>query len=119
MPIHLKIVSFLFAISFLITFFVLIRKKAVKPFYTSLWLAVSSFMISIVVFEKFYKWLATNLGLTDASFLIIIALISFLMIYVLHLSIKLSEMGDRIQELISFTSILENKLRKKDNDKTD
>lgn len=113
MPIYLKILSFIFAVSFLFVFFVLIRKKAIKPFYTALWLVISLFMISVVIFERFYKWLATNLGLTDASFLIIVALISFLMVYVLHLSIKLSEMGDRIQELISFSSILEKELRNK------
>lgn len=75
-------------------------------------------MFSVVVFEKLYKWVATTIGLTDASFLIIIALISFLMVYVLYLSVKISEMSDRIQELISFTSILENKIRKIENAKT-
>ena len=118
MPIYLRIISFIFAISFLFVFFILVRKKSVKPFYTALWLLVGLFMISVVIFENFYKRIATELGLTDASFLIIVGLISFLMIYVLYLSIKLSEMSDRIQELISFTSILENKIRKITNDKT-
>ena len=62
-----------------------------------------------------HKAIATTLGLTDASFLIIAALISFLLVYVLYISIKISEMSDRIQELISYTSILENKIRKSDN----
>lgn len=119
MPLYLKIVSALFAIIFFLTFISLVRKKSIKPFYSTLWLLVSLFMISVVVFEKLYKWIAVTIGLTDASFLIIIVLISFLMVYVLHLSIKISEMGDRIQELISFTSILDNKLRKFNNDKTD
>ena len=98
MPLYLKIISLLFAGSFFSAFFILIRKKATKPFYSAIWFAVSVLMISVVVFESFYKWIANLLGLTDASFLIIMALISFLMIYVFHLSIKLSEMGDRIQE---------------------
>jgi hypothetical protein len=69
-------------------------------------------MLSVVLFESVYKWIATELGLTDASFLIIVVLISFLMVYVLYLSIKVSEMSDRIQELISHNGILENELRK-------
>lgn len=113
MPFYLKLLSFVFAMSFLITFFTLIRKKTVKPFYSTSWLLISLFMISVVVFEGFYKWIATLLGLADASFLIIVSLISFLLIYVLYLSIKISEMGDRIQELISFTAILEKDLREK------
>lgn len=89
-----------------------------KTFYSTLWLLVSVFMLSLVVFESFYKGIATILGISDASFLIIVSLISFLLIYVLYLSVKISEMSDRIQELISFTSILENKIRKMDDDKT-
>ncbi len=69
-------------------------------------------MLSFVVFEKIYKWIATKIGLTDASFLIIVGLLSFLFIYVLYLSIKISEMSDRIQELISNASILEHEIRK-------
>lgn len=74
-------------------------------------------MLSVVIFEGFYKWLASVLGLNDASFLIIISLISFLMVYVLYLSIKISEITDRIQELISYASILENKIRKLENER--
>ena len=70
-------------------------------------------MLSTVLFEGFFKRISTYLGLNDASLLIIITLISFLIIYVLHLSIKISEMGDRIQELISFASILEKEIRGK------
>jgi len=83
-----------------------------KPFYSALWMAITLFMLSLVVFEKAYKSIATLLGIEDASFLVIVSLISFLLLYVLHLSVKISEMSDRIQELISFVSILENKLRK-------
>lgn len=115
MPLYLKILSFLFGVIFFLIFINLVRKKSIKPFYATLWLVVSAFMLSVVIFEGFYKSIATAIGLTDASFLIIVALISFLLIYVLYLSIKISEMGDRIQELISYTSILENKIRKSDN----
>lgn len=68
-------------------------------------------MFSIVFFEKLYKWVATLLGISDASFLIIIGIIFFLLIYVLHLSIKISEMSDKIQELISYISIIDKKMR--------
>lgn len=73
-------------------------------------------MGSVLIFESCYKWIATQLGLADASFLVIVGVISFLLVYVLHLSIKVSEMSDRIQELISFTSILEMRIRKEENE---
>ena len=112
MQLSLKIIALLFGLIFLIIFISLLRRKNVKPFYSTLWLIVSIFMISLVLFEKFYKWIATSLGITDASFLIIVGLISFLLAYVLHLSIKICQMSDRIQELISFNSILELEIRK-------
>jgi hypothetical protein len=116
MQLSLKLLALLLGLIFLLVFLTLLRKKNVKPFYSALWLLVSIFMISLVVFEKFYKWIATSLGIPDASFLIIVSLISFLLVYVLHLSIKISQMSDRIQELISFTSILEHEIRKMKDD---
>ena len=112
MTLSIKILVLLFSIVFFAVFISVVRKRNMKTFYSSLWLLVSFFMLSLVVFEGFYKWLATILGITDASFLIIVGLIFFLLIYVLHLSEKVSEMSSRIQELISHNSILENEIRK-------
>ncbi len=112
MQFSIKILTLLLGIFFLVVFILLLRKKNVKPFYTTLWLLIALFMISLVVFESFYKKIATIIGVPDASFLIIVTLISFLLIYVLYLSIKISSMSDNIQELISHASILEHELRK-------
>lgn len=112
MNISLKILVVLVGILFSLIFFSLARKKSVKPFYTTLWLIVTLFIFSLVVFEKFYKWVASQLGIADASFLVIVGFISFLLLYVLYLSIKISVISDRIQELISHSSILENEIRK-------
>ena len=112
MPLSIKLLVLVFGLVFLAIFISLLRKKSMKPFYSILWLLVAFFMLSLVVFEKFYKWIATTLGVYDATVLVIIGLILFLLMYVLHLSIKISEMSDRIQELISHTSILEHEIRK-------
>lgn len=112
MQLSLKILTLLLGLVFLWVFISLLRKKNIKPFYSTLWLMVSVFMISLVLFEGFYKWIATSLGITDASFMVIVSLISFLLLYVWHLSVKISEMSDRIQELISHSAIMENEIRK-------
>lgn len=112
MSLNIRFLVLVFGVLFFIVFLFSLRNKSMKPFYSALWMAVSFFMISLVFFEKVFKSIATCLGFDDASFLIIVGLISFLLLYVLHLSVKISEMSDRIQELISFASILENKLRK-------
>ena len=112
MTLSIRLLVLGFGLIFLIIFFFIVRKNTLKPFYTTLWLFVSLFMFSLVVFEKFYKFIATSLGISDASFMIIVSMIGFLLIYVLYLSEKVSSMSNRIQELISHNSILENKIRK-------
>jgi len=112
MSLFLKILALVYGLLFLLVFIILIRKKAIKPFYLVIWLIISLFLLSFVIFEPFYKWIATKIGLTDASFLVIVGLISFLYLYALYISVKISEMSDRIQELISFTGILEHEIRK-------
>lgn len=112
MPQYIRILLSLFSIGFFSGFIILVRHKSVKPFYSFLWLTIALGMLSIVVFEKVYKALATLLGISDASFMVMVGLISFLLVYVFYLSIKISEMSDRIQELISFSAILEHDIRK-------
>lgn len=111
MPIYIRLIAVILSIVFFIFFINLIRKRSIKPFYSFLWLTISLLMFSVVIFEKFYKSIATLIGITDASFLIIISVVFFLLIYVLYLTIKISEMSDKIQELISITAILEKKVR--------
>lgn len=93
-------------------FIVMARNKSVKPFYTTLWLVVSLFMLSFVVFEDLYRRLASLLRVENATIFVIVGLISFLLIYVLHLSVKISEISNRMQELITQSAILERELRK-------
>ena len=119
MSLSLKILILIFGSILFSIFIALLRKKSVKPFYSAIWLIISFFIFSFVVFERFYKWIATMLNITDASFLVIVGLISFLLVYVMYLSIKISVISDRTQELISHNSILEHEIRelKKKNEK--
>jgi len=107
MSLNLKIIALLCALVLFATFLFLVRKRSVTPFYSTLWLGVSVLMLSLVVFEKFYKSIADHLQIRDASFLVFIGAIVFLLVYVLHLSIKLSELSDRVQELISNVAVLD------------
>lgn len=111
MPSYARILSLVLALLFLLVFLLVVRRRSMKPFYSFLWLLVSLLMFSFVLLEKAYKWLATLIGLRDASFLATNGLVFFLLVYILYLTVKVSEMSDRIQELISHTAILERRLR--------
>ena len=107
-----KLIALLYALMLFGAFIAMARNRAVKPFYTTLWLVVSLFMLSFVVFEDTYRNLAAYLRIENATTFIIVGLISFLLVYVLHLSVKISELSNRTQELISQSAILERELRK-------
>lgn len=107
-----KILALVYGLLLFGTFIIIIRKRAVKPIYSVLWLIVSLFMLSFVIFESFYRHLAMLLQIENATLLVIVGLISFLMFYVFYLSIKISEMSDKIQELLSSVTILEHEIRK-------
>jgi hypothetical protein len=112
MPSYARILSLLLALLFLTVFLLVVRRRSMKPFYSFLWLLVTILMLSFVALEKVYKWFATLIGLGDASFLVTNGLVFFLLVYILYLTVKVSEISDRIQELISHTAILERTLRK-------
>lgn len=112
MTLTVKILALLFGLTLFGSFLRLAKNKSIKPFYLTLWFVVSIFVLSFVVFENFYQNLANFLKIENATFLIIVGLISFLLLYVLYLSIKISELSNRVQELISHSSILEFEIRK-------
>lgn len=106
MPVSVRILSLLCAVFFLAIFICLLRRRSLKPGYAFLWFVISIMMCAVVIFEKFFKGIANALRIEDASFLIIVGVLFFLLVYVLYLSIKLSEASDKIQELISHVAIL-------------
>lgn len=107
----IKIIALCYGLVLFGTFLIMARNKKIKPFYTTLWLIVSLFMFSFIVFEKFYRNLAELIQVESATIFIIVGLISFLMIFVLHLSVKISVQSNKIQELITACSILEREIR--------
>lgn len=111
MPIFSKLVALGIAFIFFRIFFGVVRKQNVKPFFAFIWLMITFAMFSVLLFEGAYKWFATQMGLRDASFLIFLFAMPFLLIYSLYLSQKVSELSDRCQELISSGALLEKRLR--------
>lgn len=112
MGLRLKLISLILGLTFFLVVSWFVKKNSFRPSYAILWMFVSFFLISIPVFESFYVWVAYSVvGIIDARHIIYIGLIGFLLIYVFYLTSKVSQMSDQIQELISFTAILENTLK--------
>jgi len=108
MGIRLKVLAFLVGVAFLLFVLRSIKRNGMRPSYAVLWLVISIFLISVPALEPFYQWVAGPvLGIIDARHVIYMVLIGFLLVYVFYLTLKICQMSDRIQELISYTAILE------------
>jgi hypothetical protein len=107
----IKIISLIIGVMFFLLITRYIRKNSFKPSYSFLWFAIAFFLLSVPLFEPLYKWFSTTvIGIIDAQNIIYIVLIGFLLVYSFYLTIKISKLSDHVQQLISFTAILQNDL---------
>ncbi len=111
MTLTLRILALISALFFLFVFILLVRKRSIKPFYSVLWLIISLAMFCLVIFESQIKAVSVLIGSADASGIVVVGVIFFLLIYILHLSIKLCEVSDRLQEVISFLAVNDGMIR--------
>lgn len=111
MPFKLMILAFVVGLVFFLFVLSVLRSRAFRPSFAFLWLCMSVFLLSVPLFEGFYRWLAINvLGLDAATYLVFIAVIGFLMVYAFFMTIRMTQMADKVQALISHTAILEKEL---------
>jgi hypothetical protein len=107
----IKLLAFLAGIAFTVVIGRQIMKTRISPSCSILWLSIAGFLLSVSIFDDFYRWIAyTIVGIVDARHIIYIALIGFLLVYVFYLTSIIMRMNDQIQNLISYTSILENQI---------
>lgn len=112
MGIRIQIIALAIGLVFFIGILRYIKKNSFNPGQSVLWIILSLFFISIPLLEPFYKWIATDLiGISDARHIVYIFIIGFLLVYIFYLTSKVTKMSDQIQNLISFTAILEKEIR--------
>ena len=111
MGLKIQLIALVIGLIFIVFVFRYIKRNSFRPAYGVLWLGIAFFLISIPLLEFFYKWIAVNLiGLEDARHIIYISMIGFLLIFNFHLTIFVSRLSDRNQEIISMLAVLENKI---------
>ena len=111
MGLKIKIISFVIGAVFFLFIVLAIKRNQMPPLSACLWVAISLFLLSVPVLEPFYKWISVVVvGLDDARHIIYISVIGFLMVCVFGLSLAISRLSDKVQNLISVTAILEQRL---------
>ena len=113
MDIRLKLIALLIGLAFMLVVFQSIRRSSIRPSFAWLWLLIALFLVSVPVLEPLYKWISvTIIGIDDARTVIYVPLIGFLLVYSFYITLVISKLSDRIQELISHTAVLEAELRR-------
>jgi hypothetical protein len=108
MNLKIKAIAFLLGLIFLGVVLRCVRQNTLRPLYAVLWISLSCFLLSIAVLEPFYKWLATSvIGIYDARHVIYVAVIGFLLVYCLYLTVMVSRMSNQISHLITAVAILD------------
>jgi hypothetical protein len=108
----MKVTIILFLAIVSILFFIvimrLIRRNLLPPSSTLMWALIGVLFFSLPFLNDFYRYVAVKiLGFADATNIIYIFSIGFLMLYSLYLTVKLKLSSDRIQVLISQQAIIE------------
>jgi len=115
MGFKIKIISFAIGTVFFLFVVLAIKKNHMPPLSAFIWVVVSLFLVSVPVLEPFYRWISvTVIGIDDARHIIYVGIIGFLMVCVFALSLTISRLSDKVQNLISLTAILEHQLRRKE-----
>lgn len=111
MGLKIKLITLILGFVFFLFVLRVVKRNHFRPNFAIYWVLLCSFLISIPLLEPLYKWIAVELiGIFDARHIIYVSLIGFLLVYVFYLTIRVTRMSDQIQELITFTAILENEM---------
>ncbi len=112
MGLKIKIISIVLSCVFFLFVFRFVKKNRMRASYAVLWIFMGLFLLSIPFFEPLYTWLAYSvIGIDDARNIIYIGFFAFLLVYIFYLTYKISRMTDQIQELISFTAVMDNRIK--------
>lgn len=116
LPVKIKVIVTLVAIGFLMYVSRLILKRRLKEEYAIIWF-VSTFLLALLSFRSdLLDTVAAILGIAFAPNLLFAGVIFIVMIYLLHLSVKLSKQQEQTKNLtqeiaLLRQAIMENKLQ--------
>ena len=124
LPVKIKVIVTLIAIGFLAYVSRLILKRRLKEEYAIIWF-VSTFILALLSFRSdLLDTVAVLLGVAFAPNLLFAGIIFIGMVYLLHLSVKLSKQQEQTKNLtqeiaLLRQAILEDKIKKTTTEKTD
>lgn len=90
--------------------FNLVRRKKLEEKYSVMWMLLSLIMLVSTLWIKPLFKLSQLLGIANAVSLVVLLLIAFVMLYSIHLSIRITTLVNENRELIQWVGIVSEKV---------
>lgn len=115
MNLNVYFVSFCISLAFATTILYLIRKRKLKEQYALLWLLMSAIMMILSLFPSILDELAVRIGIFYAPSLLHLLSVVAVLFILLHLTITVSSLTNRVVVLTQTLGLTEERIQKLEN----
>lgn len=105
-----KVFAIIVVIALLILIVELVRRKKLREEYSFLWVLTSVVMLILVIWYDVLVWLSKFIGAVVPTSTLFVFSILFIMMILIHYSIKISELTEQMNELVQEIAILKTEL---------
>ncbi|WIV19879.1 DUF2304 domain-containing protein [Paenibacillus polygoni] len=112
MNLNVYFVSFCISLAFAATILYLIRKRKLKEQYALLWLLMSAIMMVLSLFPSILDRLAVRIGIFYAPSLLYLLSVVAILFILLHLTITVSSLTNRVVVLTQTLGLTEERIQK-------
>ncbi len=109
MPIRAKYFAVFLTLVFLSIVLVLIRRRKLHETYSLFWFAMALGLFVVAIWSRLLWWLKDLIGAASANSVIFTLGFLFVIIFLLHLSVRMSHMRNQIRELTQHQALLSQK----------
>jgi hypothetical protein len=106
MPLRAKYFAILLTLAFLCIVLVLIRRRKLHETYSLLWFAMALGLFVVALWSQLLIWIRDLIGAASANSVIFTLGFLFVIIFLLHLTVRMSQMRDQIRELTQHQALL-------------
>lgn len=115
MPIRQQITSIVFCIVFFIFIIELVRRRKLKEEYSFLWIMINIIFFLLILKIEILQMISRFFGIALTSSTLFFLGISFLLVYSIFISTKISTMTRQIKNLVQELSLLKFEVENKKN----
>jgi hypothetical protein len=110
MELRLQIVAIVGAVALLILVLELVRRRSLMERYALLWMAASTIILGLAIWQDALNVIARNLGIVSAPNALFFVALGFILLLLLHFSAAMSRLTDQSKVLAQKQALIEQRL---------